>query len=114
MGSNTLEFFHERLDWPSAAEITAPKGPGAAVYARLARRKLGQPLRLQSAGGTVRVCVLAKNPQAEDSEAPLGLLLPDSLVSHSRETSYSFLELLRNAESRPNGPTVADRPVRPA
>ena len=74
MGSKALNIFQKRLDWPSPAEIAAPTGPGAEIYARLARRKVGQPLRLQSGGGGVRVGVLTKNPKAEDSEEPVGLL----------------------------------------
>lgn len=74
MGSNALDFFHNRLDWPSPAEIAAPPGPGAEIYARLAERKIGHALRPQLGGGGVRVGVLTKNPHAEDSEEPVGLL----------------------------------------
>lgn len=74
MGSRALELFHEKLDWPSLAEIATPSGAGAEIYARLAKRKVGQPLRLQAGGRGVRVGVLTKNPHAEDSEEPVGLL----------------------------------------
>ena len=74
MGSKALELFHERLDWPSPPEIATPSGAGAEIYARLAQRKIGQPLRLRAGRRGVRVGVLTKNPQAEDSEEPVGLL----------------------------------------
>jgi hypothetical protein len=74
MGSTTLDFFHEKLDWPTPDEIDSPSGPGAEIYARLAKRKVGHPLRLQFGGRGVKIGVLAKNPRAEDSDEPVGLL----------------------------------------
>src|SRR5687768_9870845 len=74
MGSTALDLFHEKLDWPSPAEIATPSGAGAEIYARLAKRKVGQPLSLRRGGRGVQVGVLTKNPQAEDSEEPVGLL----------------------------------------
>ncbi|MDB5347957.1 MAG: hypothetical protein JWP89_6334 [Schlesneria sp.] len=74
MGSTALDFLHEKLDWPTPDEIDSPSGSGAKIYARLAQRKLEQPLRLQAGGRGVKVGVLTKNPQAEDSEEPVGLL----------------------------------------
>lgn len=74
MGSMALDLFHEKLDWPSPADISAPRGAGAEVYSRLAQRKVGQPLRLRMGGRGVQVGVLTKNPQAEDSEEPVGLV----------------------------------------
>ena len=48
MDSTTLDFFHEKLDWPTPDEIDSPSGSGAEIYARLAKRKVGQPLSLQA------------------------------------------------------------------
>lgn len=65
---------HVQLDWPTPAEVLAPPGAGAAVYARLARQKLAEPLSLCDDGKGATVGVLTTNPHADESDAPLGIV----------------------------------------
>lgn len=74
MDTQTLDFLHEKLDWPSPTEIKSPNGAGAKIYSRLAKQKVCQPLRLQMGSRSVDVGVLVKNSLAEDSEEPVGLV----------------------------------------
>ncbi len=62
----------QQLGWPAREAIFSPVGPGPRVYADLAERKLGQPLR--SSGIQVEVGILAADPASTTSEAPLAVV----------------------------------------
>lgn len=68
-----LRLAHEQLRWPSPGQILCPPGAGPSVYARLADAKLGQALR-RSAGPDIQVGILAAEPTARATEAPLAIV----------------------------------------
>ncbi|UCE60404.1 MAG: N-6 DNA methylase [Phycisphaerales bacterium] len=70
-----LERTHQRLGWPSPEEILNPAGSGPKVYARLADEKLGRSLRrLLGRGAGVHIGILAPDPRADATEAPIALV----------------------------------------
>lgn len=66
-----LKSLHAQLDWPEPPEIFNPRGAGPRVYARLAKRKLAEPLRLRQEAD---VGVLTSNPTSEEFESPFGIV----------------------------------------
>jgi hypothetical protein len=98
MNSPLLDLFHQRLEWPSPADIEAPTGSGAKIYARLAKRKVEQPLRLRLGPNAPNVYALTKNPKADDSEEPVGLFsvspiaMPSQLVHELHRLAWNFCQ----------------------
>jgi len=69
-----LERAHENLGWPTADEVLKPSGCGPGVYARLADQKLGRALRQLRDVGDVHVGILAADPIASATEAPIAIV----------------------------------------
>lgn len=61
---------HEKLGWPSRAEILTPSGEGARVFAELARAKIGNALTSEDD----RIGVLMQNPNTSTTEPPLAIV----------------------------------------
>lgn len=89
-----LETTHEQLLWPTRQQILEPDGAGPGVYARLANKKLGNPIRFQ--GADVQVGILAANPSSETSEAPLAVVcefqrpVSPGIINSAHELAWSF------------------------
>src|SRR5436305_13417937 len=66
----SLHLTHERLGWPSRAEILTPSGEGARVFAELARAKIGNALP----SGKDRIGVLTPNSKTSSTEPPLAIV----------------------------------------
>lgn len=69
-----LDLAHQNLGWPSRAEVLNPLSSGPRVYARLANEKLGRTLRRLEGGRNVQVGVLAADPVANATEAPIAIV----------------------------------------
>ncbi|HKI31437.1 MAG TPA: N-6 DNA methylase [Gemmataceae bacterium] len=69
-----LDDAHEWLGWPRPQDILDPPGEGAKVYQDFARRKLEAALKRESPQLVLRTGVLAANPHAADSSAPLAVV----------------------------------------
>ncbi len=69
-----LDLAHQQLGWPTKTQVLDPPGSGPKVYARLANQKLGDTLRRRQDAGNVRVGILAPDPIAKATEAPLGIV----------------------------------------
>jgi hypothetical protein len=87
---------HKQLEWPESEHIFNPPGPGPSVYRRLAWLKIEIPLCRKLGNDQVRVGVLAGNPFADTSDAPIALvcefnqaLSPDDLKK-TRRLAWNF------------------------
>ncbi len=69
-----LDLTHQELGWPSHDQVLNPPGSGPNVYARLADRKLGGPLRRLGDVDDIYVGILAADPIAKATEAPLAIV----------------------------------------
>ena len=69
-----LDLAHQKLGWPSRAQVLDPPGSGPSVYARLADDKLGRTLRRLEGEGSVHVGILATDPIASATEAPIAIV----------------------------------------
>jgi hypothetical protein len=71
----SLHRTHAVLGWPTPKEITHPQGAGAAVFAALAREKIGRVLaRFGDAAGAT-VGILVAEPYSDGTQAPLGIVV---------------------------------------
>jgi hypothetical protein len=71
----SLEQLHFALGWPMPAEVTHPEGAGAAVFAALARDKIGRALARFDDGRDAVVGVLVPNSQAVATEPPMAVVV---------------------------------------
>jgi len=69
-----LDRAHRELGWPTQDQVLHPPGSGPKVYARLADQKLGGTLRRLEGDEGVRVGILAADPIAKATEAPLAIV----------------------------------------
>ena len=69
-----LELAHQNLGWPEPKKVLEPPGSGPGVYARLANEKLGRALRRLEGDENIRVGILAADPIAKATEAPLAIV----------------------------------------
>lgn len=65
---------HSWLGWPSSEQVFEPLGAGARVYADFAKKKLAASLNQAHPGVSVRVGIIASDPNSDGSEAPLALV----------------------------------------
>ena len=73
--SGLLEITHDKLLWPSPAQILKPTGVGPGIYAQLAREKVGNAIVrdcLDAAG--VNVGILTTTPEGDETESPLAIV----------------------------------------
>ncbi len=68
----SLDDAQKAFGWPSRDDILNPTGIGAAVYAQLAREKIGYAIGRRPDGEGIQVGVLASDPDA--TEAPLAII----------------------------------------
>lgn len=73
--SISLEQVHADLGWPAPAAVTHPEGAGAAVFASLAREKIGRALTRFDDGQRAVVGVLMADSQATTTEPPLAVVV---------------------------------------
>src|SRR6266571_8104117 len=66
----SLRLTHEKLGWPSRAEVLTTSGEGARVFAELARAKIGSALRSDND----HVGVLTRNSKTSTTEPPLAIV----------------------------------------
>ena len=102
---------HDQLDWPTPDEIFHPTGAGPAVYARLVRRKLGQPIQRGARVRWVRTGVLTGNPASDDADAPIAVLC-DFRTAISDATLREVLKLAWNFCRSPLLVTVEPQLIR--
>ena len=65
---------HQKLAWPGRTNVLNPPGAGTNVYANLANRKLGGPLRRLKGVGDVQVGILCANPHGDSMHAPIAVV----------------------------------------
>lgn len=91
-----LETMHSDFGWPSPTEILAPTGAGPAMYARLAREKIGAALNRMHTDGTVEVGVLMADSVADTSEAPLAIVchfsrpVGEAVLAEAHRLAWNF------------------------
>jgi N-6 DNA Methylase len=90
------------LGWPAQADMVHPKGAGAAVFASLAREKIGRTLAHFSDGQQAVVGVLMADSQTDSTEPPMALVV-DFGCTASEET---LRELHRMAWNFSHSPTL--------
>ncbi|MDI1444691.1 N-6 DNA methylase [Polyangium sp. 6x1] len=90
-----LPVVHQFLGWPSPEEVVEPSGAGPGVIASLAQDKIGRALsRLTDA--RVRVGILAENPRADTTEAPIAIVcefdrpVEAKLIEEARRLAWNF------------------------
>lgn len=71
----SLRLTHEKLGWPSRAEILTPSGAGSRVFAELAVTKIGNALPSANA----RIGILTENPKTPSTEPPLAIVCETQL-----------------------------------
>jgi hypothetical protein len=73
--SISLDNTHAVLGWPAPQEITHPQGAGAAVFAALAREKIGRILARFDDAADATVGILVADPHAERTQSPLAIVV---------------------------------------
>lgn len=73
--SISLSKVHSVLGWPTPVEVTHPEGAGAAVFASLARDKIGRALALFDDSEDAVVGVLVPDPYAVATEPPIAVVV---------------------------------------
>jgi len=71
----SLRSMHAQLGWPRARDVTNPAGNGAAVFAALAREKIGRALARHDDGRDAKVGVLMADPHGRYTEPPIALVV---------------------------------------
>ncbi len=69
-----LDLTNRKLAWPTREHVMNPPGSGQRVLAQLAKQKIGQALARSSGGILTDVGVLAANPYADTTDAPLAIV----------------------------------------
>lgn len=87
----SLDQLHAALGWPKISDITHPQGQGAAIFASLARSKIGRILeRFSDAEGST-VGVLVADPNATETTPPIAVVV----TFHSDASDITLRELHR-------------------
>jgi len=73
--SISLSKVHSVLGWPTPSEVTHPEGAGAAVFASLARDKIGRALARFDDGQDALVGVLVPDSYAVTTEPPIAVVV---------------------------------------
>lgn len=69
-----IDEVHSQLGWPEPRQILHPDGCGPAMYAELARQKIGAAIdRIPDSAGT-EVGILSENPFSDTTEAPIAIV----------------------------------------
>jgi len=74
MTDTILDRLHDEFGWPADEVIFNPSGETAAIFARLAKQKIGQGLQHLIGLDGVDVGVLVRNPENSGSDVPLAVV----------------------------------------
>lgn len=100
--SISLERTHTALGWPEPAQITNPQGAAAAVFASLARDKIGRALARLDDSQQASIGILMADSRTTATDLPLAIV-----VNFQREVSEPTLrELHRLAWNFSHSPTL--------
>lgn len=80
--SISLDKTHTLLGWPTAADVTHPGGAGAAVFASLARAKIGRALTRFDDAQSATVGVLVAAPLSSATEPPIAIVVDFHRSAH--------------------------------
>lgn len=76
--SGMLELAHKKLYWPKPEQIWEPSGSGPKVYAQLAKEKIEEKIKRDKQkfpdAKSVKVSVLAANPEGDETESPIAIV----------------------------------------
>lgn len=92
----TLARVAEGLGWPSETEILAPSGAGPAVFAALARTKIGRALERLDDRASWRIGILSNHLDQDETEGPLGIVVEfeskasDLLLEELQRLAWNF------------------------
>ena len=71
----SLDQLHKQMKWPNRKTILSPPGVGPRLLAELARDKIeGTIRRFLEGASDVHVGILTKNPDSENTDAPLAVV----------------------------------------
>lgn len=98
----SLEATHKVLGWPAQSDVMHPVGSGAAVYASLAKEKIGRSLALYSDANNADIGVLMPDSGAETSEPPLAIVI----VFQNEVSENTLRELHRLCWNFSHAPTL--------
>jgi hypothetical protein len=88
----TIERASAALAWPEAHDILDPQGAGVSIYADLVRTKIGAALTRAVGTATMRVGILAADPDADTTEPPIAIVV--EFASPASERSLRELHRL--------------------
>ena len=96
MESSVLMALHEQLQWPEPNHVFNPPGAGPAVFCKLARLKIENPLLRMMSTNQTRVGLLTGNPTSDNSDAPIAIVcefstaITDQILREIRKLSWNF------------------------
>lgn len=91
-----LDLAHKKFGWPSREAVLSPTGAGPSVYASLVQAKLGRALARRSDSEGVKVGILAADPAADATEAPLAVvcefdtMASDAAIEEAHRLAWNF------------------------
>jgi hypothetical protein len=92
----SLARIHSELGWPQERLILQPPGAGAAVNATLAQEKIGRTLASLDGAGGAQIGILALDPLADETQAPLALVcdfprpVPTTTLAELHRLAWNF------------------------
>jgi hypothetical protein len=92
----SLKAAHDLLGWPEPQVILHPSGSGPSFLARLAKQKLQRAIRRIPNCARARVGILATNPEAKSTEAPLAIVVEfrrpvqDEVLRETHRLAWNF------------------------
>lgn len=96
MAPSVLMALHEQLQWPEPDHVFNPPGAGPAVFCKLARQKIENPLLRMMRTNQTRVGLLTGNPTADNSDVPIAIVCEFStditaqILREIRKLSWNF------------------------
>lgn len=96
MAHSVLMTLHEQLQWPEPDHVFNPPGAGPAVFCKLARLKIENPLLRVMRANQTRVGLLTGNPTDDNSDAPLSIVcefstaITSQILRETRKLSWNF------------------------
>jgi hypothetical protein len=94
----SLDQLHEQMKWPAKTAILSPPGAGPRVLVELARQKLeGAIRRFDTGHPDARIGILTKNPESDDTEAPLAVVcefyraVSDATLAICHKLAWNFV-----------------------
>ena len=96
MPSSVLMALHEQLQWPEPNHLFNPPGAGPAVFSKLARLKIENPLLRIKSTSQARVGVLTGIPTSDASDPPIAIVcefstaITSQTLKEIRKLSWNF------------------------